>query len=280
MTSSLSPPLMPLFASLSTEATRLENTRNSCAVSRRNSNCTEEGEQDEEEGTLQGRTSSGFSSPVKEEEENNDDALEEKEWKEETGSGRAALDWSMQTQLNSDWSVPARLNSLLAWQQISSMPANLAPSPNTEQATSNNSLLQSSRNGSPPIESAAMESDQYLFRKRNPLASFFHPASICASSPASFRASGDLNDGLPSSSEEQNNGGVLSLDGGRNFSSNRAASSYGATGSFSSGAHMSKQLLHQPKCLGSDLSTMMEFRHTLSRPPFTYVSLIRQVWTP
>jgi hypothetical protein len=270
---------MPLFASLSTEATRLENIRNSCAASRRNSSCTE-GEEQEEEGTLQGRTSSGLSSPVKEEEENNDDALEEKEWKEETASGRAALDWSMQTQLNSDWSVPARLNSLLAWQQISSMPASLAPSPNPEQAASDNNLLQSSRNGSPPIESEAMESDQPLFRKRSPLASFFHPASICASSPASFRASGDLNYSLPSSSEEQSNGGVFSLDGGRNFSSNRTASSYGAAaGSFSSGAHVSKQLLlHQPKCLGSDLSTMREFRHTLSRPPFTYVSLIRQVY--
>jgi hypothetical protein len=265
---------MPLLASLST---RLENTGNSCAASRRNSSCTEEEEQ-EEEGTLQGRT--GFSSPVKEEEENNDDALEEKEWKEETASGRAALDWSMQTQLNSDWSVPARLNSLLAWQQISSMPAaNLAPSPNPEQATSDSNLLQSSRNGSPPIESAAMESNQPLFRKRNPLTSFFHPASICASSPASFRASRDLNYDLPSSSEEQNNGGVLSLDSGRNFSSNRTASSYGAAGSFSSGAHVSKQLLHQPKCLGSELSTMREFRHLLSRPPFTYVSLIRQVRT-
>jgi hypothetical protein len=271
---------MPLFASLSTEATRLENTRNSCAVFRRNSNCTEEEEQEEEEGTLQGRTSSGLSSPVKEEEENNDDSLEDKEWKEETASGGAALDWSMQTQLNSDWSVPARLNSLLAWQQISSMPANLAPSPNPEQATSDNNLNQSSLHGSPPIESEAIENDQPLFRKRNPLVSFFHPASICPSSPASFRASGDLNYSLPSSSEEQNIGGALSLDGGRNFSSNRTASSFlAAAGSFSSGAHVSKQLLHQPKCLGSDLSTMREFRHTLSRPPFTYVSLIRQVWS-
>lgn len=40
---------------------------------------------------------------------------------------------------------------------------------------------------------------------------------------------------------------------------------------------MSKQLLlHPSKGLGSDLTTMREFRHTTSRPPFTYVSLIRQ----
>jgi hypothetical protein len=122
----------------------------------------------------------------------------------------------------------------------------------------------------------------------HPLASFFGAAAAATSggslSPAAF-----ITGRLHQMEAVSRSGRPAAMDDSRIFISRQArsnsdvdgssSSSCGTAGSSSSSCmSLSKQQLHQPRGgLSSNISTRREFRHKLSRPPFTYVSLIRQV---
>jgi hypothetical protein len=209
-----------------------------------------------------------------------------------------AEDWSLKG--SPLWALPARLNSLLAWRQFGSdtsltsrQSSECLPVQDESAGSSSGSRLtspfqqQKSANDIGPLEqtnsrhlpcdssdllheSPREKNNNLVLGQQHPLASLFGGA-ISRQIPtgaAAFISSSDLTStGLSMNGRQEASESLMEIPS-RFVTANRASSN-----------PRSKQelLLHQPKSLSSDLSSMRQFRQSLSRPPFTYVALIRQV---
>ena len=262
----------------------------------------EDDDEDEQSQTLSTRTSTPsvfYPLQIKKQEQkhNNNDTVE---------NADDARSWTagMREGVQAGWSVPARLNSLLAWRQFgsetsltarSSRPTSPAQHDPTATFTHH---LQQLRQGASPRPGSTCFGSQSAATPPSGDSSFFvaaaaghrainflpHPfASFLGTAPHFTTAGAEQNARSLNlticGTEAPESDAILTVSqpssrrDGEFFISGKNRSNIGAN----PGGKQQPLLLHQPKGLSSDLSTMRQFRHTTSRPPFTYVSLIRQV---